>query len=36
MGTTGAVVSHGCARRHHADLSQRRHVPGDTPVDVIG
>jgi hypothetical protein len=36
IGTTGAMVSHGCVRLHDADLDQLRDVPAGTPIDIIG
>jgi lipoprotein-anchoring transpeptidase ErfK/SrfK len=36
IGTTGAMVSHGCVRLHNADLAQLRDVPAGTPIDIVG
>jgi hypothetical protein len=36
IGTTGAMVSHGCVRLHNADLTQLRNVPAGTPIDIVG
>jgi lipoprotein-anchoring transpeptidase ErfK/SrfK len=36
IGTTGAMVSHGCVRLHDADLAQLRDVPAGTPIDIVG
>ena len=36
IGTTGAMVSHGCIRLHNVDLDQLRDVPAGTPIDITG
>ncbi|HWE65826.1 MAG TPA: L,D-transpeptidase [Acidimicrobiales bacterium] len=35
IGTTGALVSHGCVRLHEADLLHLRQVPAGSPIDVV-
>jgi hypothetical protein len=35
IGTTGAIVSHGCVRLHNGDLDQLRDVPAGTPIDIV-
>ena len=35
IGTTGALVSHGCVRLHLADLKQLRKIPAGTPIEVV-
>jgi lipoprotein-anchoring transpeptidase ErfK/SrfK len=36
IGSSGAMVSHGCVRLHDADLAQLRDVPVGTPIDIVG
>jgi lipoprotein-anchoring transpeptidase ErfK/SrfK len=35
IGTTGAMVSHGCIRLHNNDLAKLRNVPAGTPIDIV-
>jgi lipoprotein-anchoring transpeptidase ErfK/SrfK len=35
IGTTGALISHGCVRLHVADLVELRPVPAGSPVDIV-
>jgi lipoprotein-anchoring transpeptidase ErfK/SrfK len=35
IGTTGAMVSHGCVRLHNVDLAQLRGVPAGTLIDIV-
>jgi lipoprotein-anchoring transpeptidase ErfK/SrfK len=35
IGTTGAMISHGCIRLHLAALRKLRDVPPGTPVDIV-
>jgi lipoprotein-anchoring transpeptidase ErfK/SrfK len=35
IGSTGAMVSHGCVRLHNGDLAQLREVPAGTPIDIV-
>jgi len=35
IGTTGALISHGCIRLHDSDLARLRLVPDGSPIDIV-